>query len=95
MNTSKRALMSDSQTAVAVLGDRTELDAIDAINVQFESRYNGRLSTDATHGLVSPGPAIRRKTTASSERPMNGSPWNVQHVISNHERRVAQHLVVR
>jgi hypothetical protein len=26
---------------------------------------------------------------------MNGSPWNVLHVISNHERRVAQHLVVR
>jgi transcription antitermination factor NusG len=26
---------------------------------------------------------------------MNGSPWHVLHVISNHEKRVAQHLVVR
>jgi len=26
---------------------------------------------------------------------MNGSPWNAPHVISNHEKRVTQHLVVR
>lgn len=26
---------------------------------------------------------------------MNDSPWNVLHVISNHEKRVAQHFVVR
>jgi transcriptional antiterminator RfaH len=29
------------------------------------------------------------------ERPMNRSPWHVLHVISNHEKRVAQHLIVR
>jgi transcription antitermination factor NusG len=29
------------------------------------------------------------------ERQMHPSPWHVLHVISNHEKRVAQHLVVR
>jgi transcription antitermination factor NusG len=29
------------------------------------------------------------------ELPMHASPWHVLHVISNHEKRVAQHLIVR
>ena len=77
MNTSKRALMSDSQTAAAVLGDRTELDAIDAINVQFESRYNGRLSTDATltRGLVS----FQANKSRSSDQTQNHSLLEATH----------------
>jgi transcription antitermination factor NusG len=31
----------------------------------------------------------------TQEREMNSSPWHVLHVISNHERQVAQHLAVR
>jgi transcription antitermination factor NusG len=30
----------------------------------------------------------------SQEQPMHSSPWHVLHVLSNHEKRVAQHLVV-
>jgi transcription antitermination factor NusG len=29
------------------------------------------------------------------ERPMHSSPWHVLHVLSNHEKKVAQHLQVR
>src|SRR5271157_139138 len=33
--------------------------------------------------------------TSPQERPMPSNPWHVLHVISNHEKKVAQHLDVR
>jgi hypothetical protein len=47
--------MRDCGTAAATLCDLADLESIDAINEQFEQRYNGRLLTDLTltRGLVS------------------------------------------